>query len=36
MEKQRRNPGMIFAALGWLTGEGKAKVTKDGKNISVK
>jgi len=36
MEKQRRNPGMIFAAMGWLVGGGKAKVTKDGKNISVK
>ena len=36
MEKQRRNPGMIFAAMGWLTGAGKVKVTKDGKNISVK
>ena len=36
MEKQRRNPGMTFAAIGWLTGKGKVKVTKDGKNISVK
>ena len=36
MEKQRRNPGMIFAAMGWLVGAGKATVTKDGKNISVK
>ncbi|MEN8134700.1 MAG: winged helix-turn-helix domain-containing protein [Thermodesulfobacteriota bacterium] len=36
MEKQRRNQGMIFAAMGWLAGEGKVKVTKDGKNISVK
>ena len=36
MEKQRRNPGMIFAAMGWLAGAGKVKVTKDGKNISAK
>ena len=36
MEKQRRNQGMIFAAMGWLAGEGKVKVTKDGKNISSK
>ncbi len=36
MEKQRRNPGMTFAAIGWLTGKGKVKVTKDGKNISLK
>jgi hypothetical protein len=36
MEKQRRNQGMIFAAMGWLVGEGKVKVTKDGKNISSK
>jgi hypothetical protein len=36
IEKQRRNPGMIFAAIGWLVGGGKVKVTKDGKNISVK
>ena len=36
MEKQRRNPGMTFAAMGWLAGAGKVKVTKDGKNISTK
>ncbi|MCK4838599.1 MAG: winged helix-turn-helix domain-containing protein [Desulfobulbaceae bacterium] len=36
MEKQRRNQGMIFAAIGWLAGEDKVKVTKDGKNISSK
>ena len=36
MEKQRRNPGMIFAAIGWLAGEGKVQITKDGKNISAK
>jgi hypothetical protein len=36
MGKQRRNPGMVFAAIGWLTGKGKIKVTKDGKNISAK
>ena len=36
MEKQRRNPGMIFAAIGWLAGQDKVKITKDGKNISVK
>ena len=34
MEKKRRNQGMIFAAIGWLAGEGKAKVTKNGQNIS--
>jgi ATP:corrinoid adenosyltransferase len=36
MEKRRRNPGMIFAAIGWLAGENKVHITRDGNNISMK
>jgi hypothetical protein len=35
MEKRRRNRGMTFAAIGWLAGQDKVKITKDGKNISL-
>lgn len=36
MEKRRRNPGMTFAALGWLVGENKVHITRNGENISLK
>ena len=36
MGKRRRNQGMIFAAIGWLAGENKVHITRDGNNISLK
>ena len=36
MGKRRRNQGMVFAAIGWLAGENKVHITRDGNNISLK
>ena len=36
MGKRRRNPGMTFAAIGWLAGEDKVHITRNGENISLK
>jgi hypothetical protein len=35
MGRRRRNPGMFFAAVGWLSVEGKVKVTKNGLTLSI-
>jgi hypothetical protein len=36
MGKRRRNQGMVFAAVGWLAGEGKVHITRDGNTIGLK
>lgn len=36
MGKRRRNPGMTFGAIGWLIGENRIHITRNGENISLK
>lgn len=36
MEKRRRNPGMTFAAIGWLAGNDKIHITRNGETLSIK
>ncbi|MDF1577888.1 MAG: hypothetical protein P1P81_05520 [Desulfobulbales bacterium] len=36
MEKRRRNPAMIYGAIGWLAGENRIHITRNGQNLSLR
>lgn len=36
MEKRRRNPAMIYGAIGWLAGENRIHITRNGENIALR
>lgn len=36
MERRRRNPAMIYGAIGWLAGENRIHITRNGQNLSLR
>ncbi|MCA1766131.1 MAG: hypothetical protein LC633_07800 [Desulfobulbaceae bacterium] len=36
MEKRRRNPAMIYGAIGWLAGDNRIHITRNGQNLSLR